>query len=180
MSSMARLMREQANRERANFRQAFRAVAARTTSGKLIGVEMQGLAGERVSGELFQHYGFTSSPLAGAEYIALPVGGNSKHTVVVASEDGRYRIQVKSGEVALYTDEGDVIHMKRGRLVEVVTQTLLVKAGAKVRFETPLIEASGDVKAAGEVGDGVRNMSADRAIYNGHGHGSSPVPDAKQ
>lgn len=178
--SLARQMREQAARDRANFRQAFRAVAARTSAGKLIGVQMQGLAGESVSGELFQHYGFTSSPLAGAEYIAIPVGGNSQHTVVVASEDGRYRVQVKPGEVAIYTDEGDAIHLKRGRLIEVVTQTLVVKAGVKVRFETPDVEATGNVKAEGEVSDGVRAMSGDRGIYNGHKHGSSPTPDAQQ
>lgn len=192
MKNMARMMREQAGRERANFRQAFRAVAARNKHGKLIGVEMQGLAGESVSGELFQHYGFTSAPLAGAEFIALPVGGNSKHTVVVASEDGRYRIQLKDGEVALYTDEGDYVHLKRGRLIEVVTETLLVKAGTKVRFETPLIEQTGNVdiggnahvvgnvKADGQISDHMRSMSEDRELYNEHGHPIGPPPAPQQ
>lgn len=192
MKSMARMMREQAARERTNFRQAFRAVAARNKHGKLIGVEMQGLAGEPVSGELFQHYGFTSAPLVGAEFIALPVGGNSKHTVVVASEDGRYRIQLKDGEVALYTDEGDYVHLKRGRLIEVVTETLLVKAGTKVRFETPLIEqtgnvdiggdthAVGNIKADGEITDHTRSMLADRELYNQHAHPIGPPPSPQQ
>ncbi len=176
--TMARMMREQAQRERANFRQAFRAVAARNRHGKLIGVDMQGLAGETVSGELFQHYGFTSAPLAGAEFIAIPVGGNSKHTVVVASEDGRYRLQVQDGEVALYTDEGDHVYLRRGRVVEVVTDTLLVKAGAKVRFETPLVETTGDLRAQGDVSDGVRSLQQDRALYNAHAHptGTPPTP----
>lgn len=184
--SMTRMMREQASRERQQFRQAFRAVAARNKHGKLIGVDMQGLAGETVSGELFQHYGFTSAPLAGAEYIAIPVGGNSKHTVVVASEDGRYRVTLKDGEVALYSDEGDYVHLKRGRVVEVVTETLLVKAGTKVRFETPLIEATGEVQAEGniqsaaEVIDHTRSMQAGRDIYNGHQHGNSPAPTQRQ
>lgn len=178
--TMARMMREQAQRERANFRQAFRAVAARNRHGKLIGVDMQGLAGETVSGELFQHYGFTSAPLAGAELIAIPVGGNSKHTVVVASEDGRYRLQVQDGEVALYSDEGDHVHLRRGRVVEVVTDTLLVKAGTKVRFETPLVEVTGDIQGDGQISDGVRSMQEDRQIYNGHQHGTSPLPSASQ
>jgi len=138
-------MREQAARERSSVRQAFRAVASSSNQGKLTGVEMQGLAGEAVAGELFQHYGFTSSPLAGAEYICIPVGGNSKHAVVVASEDGRYRLTLKDGEVALYTDEGDRVHLKRGRVIEVETDTLIVKANKKVSFQTPLLETSGTV-----------------------------------
>ncbi|PTQ68136.1 phage baseplate assembly protein [Pseudomonas sp. GV071] len=186
MKTFAQMMRQQSAAERSNFRQAFRAVAARNTQGKLIGVEMEGLAGEAVSGELFQHYGFTSAPLAGAEFIAVPVGGNSRHTVVVASEDGRYRITLQDGEVALYSDEGDRVHLKRGRVVEVVTQTLLVSAGQKVRFDTPLLEVSGqvqvsgDISSAAEVRDHTRSLQADRDIYNGHTHGSGPVPTQKQ
>lgn len=180
MKTLAHMMRQQAAAERSTLRESFRAVAARNSHGKLIGVDMQGFAGEAVAGELFQHYGFTSAPLPGAEYIALPVGGNSKHTVVVASEDGRYRITVQDGEVALYSDEGDRVHLKRGRVVEVVTQTLLVKAGDKVRFETPLLEVTGNITSAGDITDHTRSIQADRDIYNGHTHGNSPPPSPAQ
>mgnify|MGYP001575240472 CR=1 FL=1 len=186
MRSLGRSIREQAKTERANFRQAFRAVAARNAHGKLIGIEAQGLAGEPVAGELFQHYGYTSAPLPGAEYIVIPVGGNSNHAVVVASEDARYRITLKDGEVAIYSDEGDHVHLKRGRVIEVETETLLVKAGTKVRFETPLIESTGkihaesDIQSDAEVIDQVRSMQADRDIYNEHQHGNSPVPTQQQ
>ncbi|WP_246745741.1 phage baseplate assembly protein [Pseudomonas sp. PNP] len=167
-------------------RQAFRAVGKRNTHGPSIGVQMEGLAGETVAGELAQHYGFTSAPLAGAEFIALPIGGNSKHVVVIATEDARYRLKVEDGEVAIYTDEGDHVHMKRGRVIEVETETLLVKASKKVRFETPTIEASGQFLADGniqskaEVIDKVRSMQADREIYNLHKHGNSPLPTPEQ
>jgi len=180
MSNMARLVRDQVSRVMSNVRQAFRGTAARNTHGTLIGVEMEGLAGESVSGELMQHYGFSSGPLPGAEFIAIPVGGNSKHTVVVASEDGRYRVVVKDGEVSLYTDEGDYIHMKRGRLIEIETDTLVVRAKTKVRFETPLIEQTGDIKADGEIIDHTRSMQEDREIYNSHKHGGGPTPSPLQ
>ncbi|WP_095157192.1 phage baseplate assembly protein [Pseudomonas sp. Irchel 3E13] len=180
MSIMAKLVREQVNRAMSNVRQAFRGTAARNNHGKLIGVEMEGLAGESVSGELMQHYGFTSAPLPGAEFITVPVGGNSKHAVVVASEDGRYRVVLKDGEVSLYTDEGDFIHMKRGRLIEVETETLLVRAKTKVRFETPLVELSKDLKADGEIEDHTRSMQLDRDLYNAHGHPNGPPPAPAQ
>lgn len=186
MQNLAHLVREQVSRVMRNFRFPFRGTAARNQHGKLIGVDLQGVAGETVAGELFQHYGFTSAPLPGAEYVAVPVGGNSKHTIVVASEDGRYRINIKDGEVSLYTDEGDYLHMKRGRVVELVTGTLLVKAGSKVRFETPIVEMSvdlqvgGDIKAHGEVTDHTRTMQGDRELYNSHLHGASPAPSPLQ
>ncbi len=173
--SLLGTMRSQAKQVQQNIRQAFRAVAARNNhAGAQIGVEMEGLAGESVSGELMQHYGFVSGPLAGAEYIVLPVGGNTKHSVVVASGDGRYRLKVADGEVALYTDEGDCIHLKRGRLIEVKTDTLVISATTKIVLDTPLVDASGEVK------DQVRTMQADRELYNQHVHGSSPKPSVLQ
>lgn len=184
--TMARMVRDQAARAGSSIRQAFRAVAARNTHGKLIGVQMQGLAGETVDGEQFQNYGFSSAPLPGAEYIVIPVGGNSKHSVVVASEDGRYRLQLQDGEVSLYTDEGDYVHMKRGRLIEVVTDDLVFKVKNKVRFETPMVEMSGDalvtgdIKADGDIADHMRSMRDDRGIYNSHDHGGGAKPSPLQ
>lgn len=186
MGSIPGLVREQVERAMRGVRQAFRAIGTRNTHGPSIGVQMQGLAGETVVGELAQHYGFTSGPLAGAEFIALPIGGNSKHVVVIATEDARYRLKVQDGEVALYSDEGDHVHLKRGRVIEVETETLLVKATKKVRFETPLIEATGEfqgegnIQSAADVIDRVRSMQADRELYNAHNHVPGPTPEPLQ
>ena len=186
MGSIPGLVREQVERAMRGVRQAFRAIGTRNTHGPSIGVQMQGLAGETVTGELAQHYGFTSAPLAGAEFIVLPIGGNSRHAVVIATEDARYRLKIRDGEVALYSDEGDHVHLKRGRVIEVVTETLLIKASTKVRFETPMIEATGEyqgegnIQSAADVIDQVRSMQADRVIYNGHQHGNSPTPTQQQ
>lgn len=186
MSVMAQLVRDQVLRVTSKVRQAFRATAVKNTHGPLIGVEMQGLAGESVSAELAQHYGFSSAPLPGAEYVVIPIGGNSSHCVVVASEDGRYRLQLKDGEVSLYTDEGTYIHMQRGRIIEVVADELVFRVKNKVRFETPLVEMSGDqhvegsIKADGEIGDHTRTMQLDRDLYNDHGHPSGSPPNPLQ
>ncbi|MCS5517061.1 hypothetical protein NWF32_25455 [Pseudomonas qingdaonensis] len=107
------------------------------------------------------------------------MGGNSKHAVVVASEDGRYRLTLQDGEVSLYTDEGDYVHMKRGRLIEVVTDDLVFNVKNKVRFETPLVEMTGDqhvdggIKAEGDIADHARTMREDRDLYNKHDHGAA-------
>lgn len=44
------------------------------------------------------------------------------------------------------------------------TGALTIKAPGGVKFETPMLESTGEVK------DKIRAMSADRTIYNGHDH----------
>ena len=70
-----------------------------------------------------QHYGFTSRPLKDAEvYGVCP--GNREALVIFATDDKRYRTKLENGEVALYTDEGDAIHFRRGNKLEIKTNTL--------------------------------------------------------
>lgn len=64
--------------------------------------------------ERFQQYGFTAHPHPGAECLALGVGGNREHTVVIAVDDRRYRLtSLVQGEVALYDDLGQTLILKR-------------------------------------------------------------------
>lgn len=79
--------------------------------------------------ERVQDYGFTSNPLPGAEAITLFVGGNRDHGLIIKIDDRRYRLKAfKGGEVAMYTDEGDFIHMKRDRNIEVKSLHVTVNA----------------------------------------------------
>ncbi len=92
--------------------------------------------------EYMQHYGFTSRPLAGAEIVVLAEGN---HIIAIASDDRRYRVAVENGEVALYSDEGDVIHLKRGREIHVAS-------GGKVTVEA---ETLIDLKTGAGVTKGI-------------------------
>lgn len=107
---------------------------------KMQGVQVQLLAGEVRDLERFQDYGFTSVPHSGAEVAAIFVDGNRDHGIAVRIDDRRYRVTgLQSGEVAIYTDEGDKIVMKRGGVIEMT-------AGTKVRMVTPLLEVTGEIK----------------------------------
>ncbi len=80
--------------------------------------------------ERFQNYGFTSNPLAGAEAAVLFVGGSRDHGLVLAVDDRRYRIRnLESGEVAVYTDQGDSIVFKRGGTVQITASTAIELGG---------------------------------------------------
>ena len=84
------------------------------------------MAGETRSDiERFQEYGLTSVPHEGAEAVVVFPGGNREHGLIIAVDDRRYRLKgLADGEVALYTDEGDKIHFKRGNIINIVTETL--------------------------------------------------------
>ena len=63
-----------------------------------------------------------------AEAIAVSVTGNRSHPVVIAIGDRRYRVKVKEGEVALYDDLGQVVHLLRDGIV--------LRSPKKIRIET--------------------------------------------
>lgn len=106
--------------------------------------------------EHFQHYGFTSVPHAGAEGIALAIGGSTGHTVVINVDDRRYRLKgLPYGEVALYDDLGHKVHLTRDGIVigggghpVVITDTPLLQVNASV-VVTGSITATGDVTGSG-------------------------------
>ncbi|MFH1028479.1 MAG: phage baseplate assembly protein [Pseudomonadota bacterium] len=131
------------------------------------------------SREYFQHYGYTSRPLAGSEGIIIREGN---HIVMIASDDRRYRVSLDDGEVALYDDQGQKVHLKRnneihvvclGKLTADVTNDVeintaraavnasescivtspLVKAVAttQVILDTPITHCTGDLAVAGGI-----------------------------
>ncbi|ACO74139.1 Probable bacteriophage base plate protein [Laribacter hongkongensis HLHK9] len=145
----------------AGVRQAFRGVLAQANSQPPVQlVQTDALAGERLQdSELFQHYGFTSTPLPGTMAVVLPVGGKTSHGIVVATEHGSYRLKaLRPGEVALYTDEGARIVLRRGRVIEtdcdvfrVNCQTWEVNAASQATFTTPSLTASAELVAQGQI-----------------------------
>lgn len=120
--------------------------------------------------EHFQHYGFTSVPLPGAEGIALAVGGSTGHTVVINVDDRRYRLRgLPGGEVALYDDMGHKVHLTRnGIVIDGAGQLVTITNTPKLRVEAN-IEATGQIKDLCDTAGG-RTMAQMRATYSGHTH----------
>lgn len=140
-------------------RQAFRGVLTLVkAAGNVQLVQVDGLAGEQLQdNELFQHYGYTSNPPPGTMAIVLPIGGKTAHGIIIATEHGNYRLKdLASGEVAIYSDEGDSVILKRGRLIEVTTETLRintqvmeVNASASIDFNTPMVNTDQALNVTG-------------------------------
>lgn len=157
-----------------------RAVVTRSDAGQgLQRLQLDLLRGETRDIEHVEPYGFTSRPLKGAEAIAAAIGGARGHLLALLATDRRYRKRgLAEGEVALYTDEGDELVFKRGRIVrlnagsavQVTAPQVTVTASASVILDTPLVRVTGNIKADGQVSDGTGTMSTIRSTYNGHDH----------
>ncbi len=100
--------------------------------------------------ERFQDYGLVSKPHPESEAIVLFPGGNRDRGIVIAVDDRRYRIKgLADGEVAIYTDEGDHIHLKRGNVVELKTKTFNVNADTACNIISPAITLDGKATITG-------------------------------
>lgn len=199
---MIREVKRHIERALNSIRLGFRGKLTRNNSTSPIQLaKAAGLADELLQNvELMQQYGYTSNPPSGSECIVLPLGGRTGHGIIIATEHGTYRLKnLKPGEVALYSDEGDSIVLKRGRIIEVTTQTFRINAttaielnapsitgnaSGSVSFNTPTVNASAAIVAQGEISDhGNKSMSNMRTVYNGHTHldpqgGSVQAPGA--
>ncbi|BCT31719.1 MULTISPECIES: phage baseplate assembly protein V [Pseudomonas] len=127
-------------------------VVLSNSANKLQSLQMRLTAGEvNDDMEHFEPYGFTSNPLAGAEGIATFLGGDRSHAVVLVVADRRYRLKaLAAGEVAIYTDEGDKIHFKRGRVIDIDTATLNIRASSGVNIDSPTLSMSGKIVSQGD------------------------------
>lgn len=154
-------------------------VTAVNGSGKLRLLQIGMFAGEKKDAvEHFEPYGFTSEVKPGSEPIAAFLDGDRSHGVVLVVADRRYRLTgMKSGEVAIYDDLGQKVHLTRAGIVidgaglpmtiENV-ESLTAKAKSGVKFETPSFAVTGNIIDNCE-GSG-RTMSEMRDIFNRHDH----------
>lgn len=129
--------------------------------------------------EHFEPYGFTSHPQENAEALLASLGGRRGHTVAVCVADRNFRLKnTQPGEVALYTDEGDVIHFKRNNIIDIKSASTInaiapdvnINASSKVSLTTPECEITGNLTVGGDVSDATSSMADMRTVYNGHTH----------
>lgn len=106
--------------------------------------------------EHFEQYGLTSSPPAGAEGVGLFFGGDQSHGATICVGDKRYRLTgLKGGEVALYDDLGQVVHLTRDG----------------IKISSPL-----DIEMSGRH---VRIHGNESLTLECNGHGERWLPDRK-
>lgn len=116
--------------------------------------------------EHFEPYGFTSRVKAGAEILAGFLHGDRSHGVVIVTADRRYRLHVNEGEVAVFDDLGQKVHLKRdgieiatpkdlratvgGNVTETVTGNVTLRC-AKLEVDCPDSTFTGIVRVGGQI-----------------------------
>lgn len=125
-------------------------------------------------------FGFTSLPMDGADAVAVFVGGDRSNGVIIATGDQHYRFKLGApGEVAIYDAFGKSIWLKKdgGVVLEAAGADVAVTNAADVTVQasgTVTLEANvhitGNLVVDGTIGDSVRTLEADRAIYDTHTH----------
>lgn len=107
-------------------------------------------------------------------------GSYHKDFTAPSSDPDLFLIQYGDGGSTSYDRKA---HMHRLDLPAGGRAEVVAPGGMKITADTEIVgtlRVTGDIKGDAEIGDMVRNMSADRDIYNGHKHGSSPPPDPQQ
>ena len=97
--------------------------------------------------EHFEPYGFTSRVKAGAEILAGFLHGDRSHGVVIVTADRRYRLHVQEGEVAIFDDLGQKVHLTREGIEVLTPKNLLASGGGDVN-ETAGGSVSASVKGS--------------------------------
>ena len=137
-------------------RPAFRGVTSLLDTASQVSVaQIKGVASEVLNNvPVFQQFGFTSALPDNSDVIVLPLLGRSGLSVIIASENGKYRIKgLVKGETAIYDAQGKYILLKKdgGIIVEAKNQAVTVNnativtinASEKIKLVAPIISLNG-------------------------------------
>lgn len=121
-------------------------IAAVNDSGAIQELQIKALAGETMGRvPRVQEFGFASNPPVGSEAIVVALGGNRENLVVIATDNRQVRFKnLASGEMAIYTDDGTYLVLKKAGQVE-------LKAATKVLVDVPNAEFTGNVRIKGNL-----------------------------
>ncbi|NUB13705.1 phage baseplate assembly protein V [Azospirillum brasilense] len=117
-------------------------------------------------------YGLASHPPAGTDAVLVFVAGDRSMGVAVATgHQGSRPRGLRPGEVAVYDDLGQSVHLTRdGIVIQGAGKPITITGTPKVRLETDL-EVTGNVRDLCDEAAG-RTMANMRDIYNAHTHGN--------
>jgi phage gp45-like len=94
--------------------------------------------------EHIEPFGFASRTPNASEHIVVSLGGSRSQSLVIMAHNRQYKFELNAGEVAVYNQFGDYVHLTDGGEAH-------IKASTRVHAETPLFECSADCLVQGNL-----------------------------
>jgi phage baseplate assembly protein V len=133
-------------------------ITATNDTGPVHRVQARAMAPETIDNlPVLQIYGLASHAAAGSDAVAIFIAGDRSNGMIVATGNQQFRLRgLQAGEVALYTDEGDVVKLARGRVVQITTGTKLEIVAPTVTITgkdggKAVVNLTGDIHATGTI-----------------------------
>lgn len=116
-------------------------------SGRIQRVQVLGRAGAaRGNVDHFEPYGLAAHPLPGAEAAMVAnAGDDTDHFAYVIGDPRYHPLELKQGEVILYSAHGQIVHLKQGGHLDIIAPGDITMRGANVT-----IEAEQDLRLRGD------------------------------
>lgn len=134
----------------------------------------------RAGVEVLQPYGLASRPPApdGALAVVLAIGGDPGDLVVLQLGAPSSRLGgLGPGEVALYDQRGNRVHIKADGTIEILAATKVKVVAPSVEIvASGGVDITGDLRVSGQVSDTAGSMQEMRDDFNPHTHGGGPGP----
>jgi phage gp45-like len=122
--------------------------------------------------------------MPGAEHVSAFFDGDRSHGVTLMVADRRYRLAgLEAGEVALYDDLGQAVHLTRsGIVIKGAGLPVTITDTPQVNLDAPTVTCTGNVNitgnltaaninSAGYVKDSTgKSMANMRSVYDSHTH----------
>jgi len=120
-------------------------------SGKIQLIQASFLAGENKDKiEKMHHFGFSSNPPENSDAVMVCISGNRDHGIIIATENREFRFKdLGKGEVALYSKDGDHVHLKNGNVIDIKTKTLNIIAETEINITSPQVTISDNLSVGG-------------------------------
>lgn len=120
-------------------------------------------------------YGFTSNPPVGSDVLAVFLGGERTRGVVVGTNHQGSRLKgLGVGEVAIFDDQGQKVHISRsGIVISGAGLPVTITDTPQITHDAPLVHMTGDLKVAGDIydRDGAKgSLQHIRDDYDAHTH----------
>lgn len=159
-------------------------ITATDDSGPIHRAQVRGFPPETIDAmPVLQIYGLASHAMPGSDAIAMFASGDRSNGVIVATGNQQHRLRnLKSGEVALYDNNGSVMKLSNGGNVDITatgTQTTTVpkintNATGGVNITTPLVHVDGRQTMA--YPPSASNEVATKAYVDSHSGQGPPGP----